>query len=394
MSASSQGAQNSSSSSSSEDFMLVIVLIICAMIALFFYGKDIIIAYWKVLRLLDLWVLGKIDPAWFRPGSHGYLLWQFLLHHPIPKITWQDAANVNFILDTHLSIGPFQVWPMFWSILPAAVALPLWTSGKNLKKTFTRPWDLALYMSRQYPWMLPVIRQRSASLKNQFKEPKKKNLSALLAGLVQRGKSSDWPLHPLTILLNAGAFAQDEQGEWFIQDGPVEQWAKKQIGSSSSRSGFSTPERNALFHAFVSKDCASILKSYAGGGDKVIQKHSGLSANDRERFQAYRKNHAYEVCILLSALRDSRKKTIVPPNWFVWLKYRDRALWYALHGLGLPRPHPEGLPGLVQWHCELHLKNPVTVIQTQFIKSGLWDALEEIQWKKSKEWQDHVRKPQ
>ena len=392
MSASNQGSPSQSNISSSEDFMLAVVLFIGAMIGLFFFGKDIIIAYWKVLRLLDLWVLGKIDPAYFRPGSNGYELWQYLLHHPITKITWREATVINATLDHHLSIGPFQVWPMFWSILPAAVALPLWASGKNLKKTFTRPWDLALYMQKQYPWMLPVIRQRSAALKNHFKESKKKNLAGLLAGLVQRGKSSDWPLHPLTILLNAGAFAQDAQGEWFVQDAPVEQWAKKQIGSDSGRAGFSTPERNALFHAFVNGDCANILKSYAAGGDKIIRKHSELDAKDRERFQAYRKNHAYEVCILLSALRDARKKAIVPPNWFVWLKYRDRALWYVLHGLGLPRPHPEGLPGIVQWHCELHLKNPVAVIQTQFIKSGLWDALEEIQWKKSKEWQDHVRK--
>jgi hypothetical protein len=58
----------------------------------------------------------------------------------------------------------------------------------------------------------------------------------------------------------------------------------------------------------------------------------------------------------------------------------------------MPRPHPEGLPGLVQWHCELRQNGPVAVIQAQFVKSGLWDALEEIQWKKSKEWQDYVRK--
>ena len=386
-----QGSQ--SQSSSSEDFMLTFVLIAVSMGLLFYFGKDIIIAYWKGMRLLDFWILGKVSPS-FSHDYNNFILWKFLLHHPITKTSWNAAAIINSRMNRDLSIGPFQPWPIFWSLLPAALAIPLWNRGKNLKKTFSRPWDLALYMGKQYPWMLPVIRQRSAALKNQFKIPKKRNLSALLAGLVQRGKSSDWPLHPLTILLNAGAFAQDEHGEWTVQEGPVEQWAKKQMGAMAGRSGFSTPERNALFHAFVSKDCAGILKTYAAGGDKVIQKHDALDAKDTERFQAYRKNHAYEVGILLSALRDARKKTIVPPNWFVWLKYRDRALWYALHGLGLPRPHPEGLPGLVQWHCELRQKGPVAVIQTQFVKSGLWDALEEIQWKKSKEWLDHVRKSQ
>ena len=386
-----QGSQGQSSSS--DDFMLTFFIIIILFAAIIYFGKDIIIAYWKGMRLLDFWILGKVSPS-FSHDHNNFIMWKFLLHHPIAKTSWNAAAIINSQINRDLSIGPFQVWPIFWSLLPAALAIPLWNRGKNLKKTFSRPWDLALYMKKQYPWMLPVIRQRSAALKNQFKIPKKRNLSALLVGLVQRVKSSDWPLHPLTILLNAGAFAQDEHGEWCIQEGPVEQWAKKQIGAMAGRSGFSTPERNALFHAFVSKDCADILKTYAAGGDKTIQKQSALDAKDTERFQAYRKNHAYEVGILLSALRDARKKTIVPPNWFVWLKYRDRALWYALHGLGLPRPHPEGLPGLVQWHCELRLESPVAVIQTQFVKSGLWDALEEIQWKKSKEWQDHVRKSQ
>ena len=383
------GAQDNPSGGS-DDFFLILALIVGGLAALFFYGKDIILAYWKVMRLLDLWMLGKIEPAYFQQGDSGHVLWSFLWHHRIPKISWNNAAAVNQTLDHHLSIGSFQAWPVFWSLLPAALAIPLWNRGKNLKKTFAKPWDLALYMRKQFPWMLPVIRHRAGALKNKFRNPKKKSLSALLAGIVQRRKDSDWPLHPLTILIQAGAFAKGEDGEWSIQDGPVEQWAKKQVGSLVGRSGFSSAGRNALFHALINPATANTLKSYAAGGDPVIQKYVQLDAKDTARFQAYRKKHAYEVCILLSALRDARKKEIVPPNWFVWLKYQDRALWYALHGLGMPRPHPEGLPGLVQWHCELRQEGPVAVIQTQFVKSGLWDALEEIQWKKSQEWQDFV----
>ena len=388
MSASNEGS--SGNHSSSDDFFLIIALMVGGMAVLFFYGKDMVIAYWKVMRLLDLWMLGKINPAYFQQSLSGNVLWSFLLHYNIPKISWHDANTVNHALDHHLSIGSFQGWPIFWSLLPAVLAIPLWSRGKNLKKTFTKPWDLALYMSRQFPWMLPVIRHRSSTLKNKFKNPKKKSLQTLLAGLVQRGKGSDWPLHPLTILIQAGAFVKGEDGEWKLQDAPIERWAQKQVGAMAGRSGFSTPERNALFHALVNPRVSDTLKHYAAGGDSAIRKQSQLNASDTARFQVYRKKHAYEVSILLSALQDARKKEIVPPNWFVWLKYRDRALWYALHGLGMPRPHPEGLPGLVQWHCERRLEGPVEVIQTQFVKSGLWDALEEIQWKKSKEWQDYV----
>ncbi len=167
MSASNEGSQGHSSGS--DDFFLTIALIVGGLAALFFFGKDLIIAYWKVMRLLDLWMLGKISPAYFHPGSSGDVLWQFLLHHTIPKTTWSAVSTINSTLDHYLSIGPFQAWPIFWSLLPAALAIPLWNRGKNLKKTFAKPWDLALYMSKQYPWMLPVIRHRSSALKNNSK---------------------------------------------------------------------------------------------------------------------------------------------------------------------------------------------------------------------------------
>ncbi|WP_414041557.1 hypothetical protein ACJU26_05710 [Acidithiobacillus sp. M4-SHS-6] len=388
MSGNSDQQQNSSSD---DDFFLMFILGIGAMLALYFFGKDIIIGYWKVMRLVDLWVLKKTDPAWFQQGFIGHALWSYLQQHRIPKISWNKAYAFNHFLDRHLSIGKFQAWPVFWSLLPTALALPLWNRRKHLKKTFLKPWDLALYMSKHYPWMLPVIRQRSAALKNKFRIPKRRSLSAVLAGLVQRHeKTSDWPLHPLTILLRAGAFVKNASGQWVLQDAAVEQWTQKQVGARAGREGFSTPERNALFHALVNPHTSDILKQYAWRGNKVIRKHTALTDGDVEKFKAYRKKHAYEVCILLSALQDARKKEIVPPNWFVWLKYQDRALWYALHGLGLPRPHPEGLPGLVQWHCELRQNGPVEVIQTPFVKSGLWDALEETQWQKSREWQNYV----
>ena len=378
-------SQPNNPASSDDDFLLMFVMIIAAMLALYFFGKDIIVAYWKVVRLLEFWILVHVDPAYLKTKM-GPGVYQYLINTPISKVRWAYVRGVNHSLDQYLSIGSVQVWPIFWAILPASIALPLWNKNRNLKKTFPQPWDLARYMSRRFPWMMPVIRHRSEALKNRFKPSRKKGL----LGVFRSNKNSDWPLHPLTILIQAGAFVKDEAGTWSVQDEAVARWAIKQVGAKAGRDGFSTPERNALFHALVSGTPQPILKSFAAGGDKVIRKHQKLSAKDVAKFKIYQKKHAYEVCILLSALKDARKKEIVPPNWFVWMKYKDRALWYALHGLGLPRPHPEGLPGLVQWHSELRHNGPVSVIQSQLVKSGLWDALEEIQWQKSREWLKYV----
>ena len=395
----SQAQVGNQDNNSSEDFFLVIGVAIAAGIAMFFFYKEIIIAYWRVLNLLWFWLLHAIDN-----NSQTAAAFRNLKAFSVGNMSWKDVNEFNHAINTYLSIGSVQVFPIFWAILPALVAYPLRNNGKSLRKTFPKPWDLALYMSAHFPWMLPVIRERGKILKSGFKKKagKKTSLADQLNSITQREKNSDWALHPLTILIKIGAFQRATEGEkgamptksygfWKISDSAVSAWTTKQLGAKAGRDGFSTPERNALFHAFVAKSPISVLKGLAAGGDKAIQKYQNLPSQEVEKFKSYKKNHAYESTILLSALAEARRQGLLPPRWFVWLKYRDRALWYALHGLGMPRPHSEGLPGLVQWHCERKQKGPVEVPQSQFVKTGLVDAMNEMLWENSKEWKSFVK---
>ncbi len=382
---------------STDDFYGVMFVIIGILVLLFFFGKDLILGYWKALSFLWFSIL-----AAFHPGGSMATALHHLDEFTVPQVSWRDADQFNRAVSWYFSVGKVQLWPIFWAILPAAVAFPLLKKGKNLKKTFAQPWDLALYLSGHFPWMLPVIRERGKLLKNRFADRKKQSVADRLNRLVQRERISDWARHPLEILLDIGAFEKvppktkgaletKHHGWWRISDSAVSRWTEKQLGAKAGRMGFSTPERNALFHAFVSDHPMMVLKRYAAGGDRAIRKMGSLPAKDWPAFQKYRARHAFETTILLSALADARRKGIVPPRWFVWLKYRDRALWYALHGLGMPRPHSEGLPGLVQWHCERKLQAPVEVPQSPFVKSGLVDALEEVLWEESPKWKAFVK---
>ncbi len=369
--------------SMSDDNMLAIVLMMLVLAAAaWFFGKDAIIAYWKGLSFVWISALNFLDPHFAQ--QYGDMDLTFLHQVPIAKIHWKAANLINRSIDRTLSAWGCEFWPIFWSILPALLAIPLWNKKKGLHIQFNAPWDLARYLSAHYAWMLPVMRERQEALKHQWK--KKKTWKENLKDLQFRDRASDWPLHPLEILLSIQALSID--GE--LQEKPIEAWSEKQLGAKAGRDGFSTPARNALFHAFVHNNTQAILKSYAKGGNAVIHKHTRLSGTDVGAFKKYREKHGYEVTILLSVLHDARKRGLVPPNWFVWLKYQDRPLWYALHALGLPRPHSEGLPGMVQWHCELKAHAPVLTVQSQFVASGLWESIEETQWRKSKAWKAYV----
>lgn len=398
-----QPSPQSNQPNDNDEMLAVAIVVGLILIAAFFYGKDAIIAYWKGLSFLWFGLLSVIHPS-----ANTALDFKNLRGFDIAKISWSQASQFNHVLNWYFSIGHLQLFSIFWAILPAIVAYRVRNKGKNLKMTFTKPWDLALYLSGHFPWMLPVIRERGKTVKKGFKDfkskkfNKKASIGDRLNWIVQREKGSDWALHPMDILIKIGAFQKAKEGEkgalqtkaygfWKIADDVVSHWTAKQLGAKAGRDGFSTPARNALFHAFVAKNPMIILKGYAAGGDRVINKVTHLSKEDAAKFKSYKEKHAYEVTILLSALAEARKNGILPPRWFVWLKYRDRALWYALHGLGMPRPHSEGLPGLVQWHCERRQKAPITVPQSQFVKSGLVDAMEEVLWEKSRQWEAFVK---
>ena len=50
-------------------------------------------------------------------------------------------------------------------------------------------------------------------------------------------------------------------------------------------------------------------------------------------------HHAWSTTVLMRALNEGRRKGMIPPSRFLWLKPADRPLWYALHQMAPPLPH-------------------------------------------------------
>jgi len=155
----------------SDDDMLAIALVFLALaVVVWFFGKDGIIAYWKGMRFVWISALNLLSPHFAQ--QYGDMDMTFLHQVPIAKIHWKAANLINRSIDRTLSAWGCEFWPIFWSILPALVAIPLWNKKKNLHIQFNAPWDLARYLSAHYAWMLPVMRERQKTLKSQWKKKK------------------------------------------------------------------------------------------------------------------------------------------------------------------------------------------------------------------------------
>ena len=59
----------------------------------------------------------------------------------------------------------------------------------------------------------------------------------------------------------------------------------------------------------------------------------------RAFFVSLFKHHAWSTTVLMRALNEGRRKGMIPPSRFLWLKPADRSLWYALHQLAPPLPN-------------------------------------------------------
>lgn len=98
-------------------------------------------------------------------------------------------------------------------------------------------------------------------------------------------------------------------------------------------------EGNALFDE-ISKNFSEKEDSKSGKTEIAIDPKkisSGLKKHAKI-INEYVMKHAYSTTMLMDMLDDSRRKGMLPPSKFLWLKPADRSLWYALQQMSAPLP--------------------------------------------------------
>ncbi len=95
-------------------------------------------------------------------------------------------------------------------------------------------------------------------------------------------------------------------------------------------------------------------------------------------------HHAWSSTVLMRALTEGRRKGMIPPSRFLWLKPADRSLWYALHQLAPPLPNEklrakrvlaEAAAAHSHYKAEVITNGRLTAPVLAAAVDGLWEAI-------------------
>ncbi len=88
--------------------------------------------------------------------------------------------------------------------------------------------------------------------------------------------------------------------------------------------------------------------------------------------------HAYIYTLLAQMMEFSRTTGVFPPNFFIWLKTRDRVLWYTLNCVGRQVPFVEVAGIFGHWRAEQIAKHKLDAPYVIKAVDGLEKALTEV----------------
>lgn len=90
------------------------------------------------------------------------------------------------------------------------------------------------------------------------------------------------------------------------------------------------------------------------------------------------KRHAYVYTLMIGLLTFARGTGVFPSSMFVWLKPRDRVLWYVINGVGRQVAYVEVAAILGHYKAEEVMKHKVYIPFTKKAYDGLANALLEV----------------
>ncbi|OFA16743.1 hypothetical protein A4U49_06065 [Acidithiobacillus ferrivorans] len=363
---------------SDDDAMIGIGLGVVALLAMiYFFGKPVVLFLWSYLAIAQIWVLQFFHPHEFAGWIH------YLLAEPSGEMSWSVANKINGMINNvvtipvpmlHARIGVLQ---LIFSMLPLAAIPALLRVPRGMYQTFRKKgyWKLAKFMSPIFPWVLPVMKYRTIDGKH-TRLGKNKGRNPI---------SGDWPLYPTELLRSLKAEGKDG----IVNEEPIAAWHEKQLGRPLRGGDFRYGYEAALFNVFALANAGKGVREQAVNQLKELSRKGppakvSLNPTARKLFIALRKKHAYSQSILLEALHRARRLGILPSSWFVWLKYENRGLWYALNSLGAPSPHLEGAAAIAHWMEEKHIGTRIEEPAVHMAVVGTTDAADQIQWKEFK----------
>ncbi len=103
------------------------------------------------------------------------------------------------------------------------------------------------------------------------------------------------------------------------------------------------------------------------GGDRAVRRTIQLHGN-------------FSNVLMMALLVLARKKAMLPPSQFLWLRPTDRPLWYALHQMGGRMPWAEAAAPWSHYYAVERLGSPISTPHINEAIEGLQKALDDDGW--------------
>jgi intracellular multiplication protein IcmP len=324
----------------------------------FFWGADLLAVH---LWVRSLWLQAYMH-AW-PPAANSHNLQEasfYLKAHQASEWTAPAVSQLSHDLRIFMFL-----------VIGAPLAFFLWRTARSMPgKRFRRRMgakELVRAQSSDWPWVLPSMRL------DLVKEP------------VDKG--------PWAMSRNPVEFCRHYR---LLSGKAVDEERADKLFSSQLGKLWDGPDRlngytKALFACFIAQMCRNktearenlrrLVVGMTEGRpdfsfvDPLIKKHY-----DDERVQKIIKRHAYVVTVMCGVLREARRNGVMPCAFFLWLRPVDRALWYALQGMGRRSYFVEGAGAHAHFLAELVAGHSIARPYIKHATAALVNGLSEIRF--------------
>lgn len=361
----------------SYDMLWIIVAAFAAIGIIWFVFKVQLISFFLTIKILELDLLNYIanltnHPNYFEP------LRQALIS------ARANAANLTFtaLLAAGSSVGVWLRIPLVIMLCVMAVIVYTSNSVRIYKRTYSMR-DFIKLESKNWPQITPIVNLDLiktdietgpwAMALTPLQFCKKYNLLDEIRPQRREGMSrKDW-----------------DKIEVVLKRGEANKLFTLQLGQLWGGVDKLPPHTKALFAAFaarVNSDSAGAAKLLAqmsasslnkeidyAGVDELLKKHANTKL-----VQDVVRAHAYVATVMAAMLLAARDDGVQASSDFLWLKPRDRRLWYILNTVGRQTPFIEVAGIFAHWAAEKEAGRRLLVPMVEEATNAVEVALKEV----------------
>jgi intracellular multiplication protein IcmP len=353
----------------------------------------------------------SLAPLWITVGLFilGWLLWSFfhvqivwfclqikaweaqLIASVLPQLSYLPVkiqhlspGQVEFsqLMAISHDVGSYLRYPILVVLIVLATIIYFSHINLQFKKKYSMK-SLAQAERKNWPQITPVIGL------NLVKQDIDKGLWAMALSPMQFAKKHQLLQEKKTLLSTMTMIsALRNQSTMEIRRDAAFQVFALQLGEYWQGVDYLPPHTKALFTIFAAranrdrkgslKLLLQIAESSTGkldfsGVNELLEKHKNNGAVTR-----IMQSHAYVLTVMASMLVLARKDGVLAAADFLWLKPKDRLLWFMLNSVGRQTVFPEVAGPFAHWNIECAMGRRLLVPMVEEAVNGLDAAIKEI----------------